>query len=288
MPISLRSATAAAVFILLLAVAATSHAFISLPDLWSTFSAGDKKTIDELEKKQDWNGMHELARKRLGANDTDAAWQYVDGFALQRLGRCSEAIPRFRLVLIVKPEVKDAQNELGRCLLADGQLDAARSTFAGLIGNSPHYWQAYYNLALVYVRKQDVFNARIYLEQLRSRNRKMAAEIEESEINPLEARLEQERIGEANRKNEEKARVERERVARERELLAREVDEARAKAVIPAAALEAKLLPSEPPIAAAPAKSVDERLKELKRLYAKKLITKDAYGARQKELLNQQ
>jgi len=281
MTISLRKAATVALLTLSGVMPATTYAFISFSIPGSAFSRADKKAIDELEQKRDWDGMRELAGKRLKTNDKDAAWLYVDGFALQKLDRCSEAILRFRLVLLIKTESKEAQNELGRCLLATGQIDAAQSTFASLIGNNPDYWQAYYNLALVYVRKQDVRSARIYLEQLKSKNGKMAIEIEESEINPLEFRLEQENFAEVNRNKEKKARI-------EREHLAKEVDEANTKAVIPAAPVEMKLLRADPQVAAVPTKSVEEELKELKRLYAKKLITKDVYSARQKELLAQQ
>ncbi len=287
MAISLRKVAISALLVLSGLMPTTSSAFF--PFSGSAFSRGDKKAIAELERKLDWDGLRELAGMRLKSKGNDAAWLYVDGFALQQLGRCHEAIPRFRLILLVKTESNEAQNELARCLLTTGQLDAAKSTLISLSGNSPGYWQAYYNLVLVYVRQQDLRGARIHLEKLKSINRKMAIEIEENEVNPLESRLEQEGIAEANRKQEEKARFERERVARERGLLEREVDEARAKAVAQAAVVEAKLLPPDPPQAAAvPPKSHEVKLKELKRLYARKMITQDVYKARQKELLAQQ
>jgi tetratricopeptide (TPR) repeat protein len=275
-----------ALLVLSAVMPATSNAFF--PFFGSAFSRADKKAVDELEQKLDWDGLRELAGRRLKANDQDTAWLYVDGFALLQLGRCHEAIPRFRRILLIKTESKEAQNELARCLLTTGQLDAAQSTLISLSASSPGFWQAYYNLVLVYVRKQDVRSARIYLEQLKSRNRRMATEIEEAEIIPLESRLEQEGIAEANRKQEEKARIERERLARERAALAREVDEARAKAVSQAAVVEEKLLPPDAQAAAVPPKSLEIKLKELKRLYAKKMITRDVYSARQKELLAQQ
>lgn len=286
MTISLRRMAVSALLVLSAVMPTTSNAFF--PFSGSAFSRADKKAVDELEQKLDWDGLRELAGRRLKSNDQDTAWLYVDGFALLQLGRCHEAIPRFRLILLIKTESKEAQNELARCLLATGQLDAAKSTLISLSANNPGFWQAYYNLVLVYVRKQDVRGARIYLEQLKSRNRRMATEIEEAEIIPLESRLEQEGIAEANRKQEEKAGIERERVARERAALAREVDEARAKAVSQAAVVEEKLLPPDAQAAAAAPKSLEVKLKELKRLYAKKMITKDVYSARQKELLTQQ
>ena len=279
MTISLRRAVAAALLIVSGAVPTATDAFLSIPK--SSISRGDQEAIDALEQKRDWDGVHKLAGERLRASDKDVAWLYLDGHALQKLDRCSEAIPRFRLVLLILTDSNNAQNELGRCLLTTGQLDAAKSTFMSLIGKSPSFWQAYYNLALVYVRNQDVRSARIYLEQLKSKNRKMAVELEENEINPLESRLEQEKIAEADLKREKKARI-------ESKLLAREVDEAKAQAVTPIAAANARSLPPDPPLTAVPPKSLEEKIKELKRLYAKKIISKDVYSARLKELLMQQ
>jgi tetratricopeptide (TPR) repeat protein len=278
MRISLRTVVTAALLILSGAMPSTTNAFAFFAG--SEFSQADKKAIDELEQKREWDGMRELAGKRLSANDKDAAWLYVDGYALQKLARCSDAIPRFRLVLLIRAESINAQNELARCLLATGQLDAAQTALMSLIVKSPEFWQAYYNLVLVYVRKQDLRSARIYLEQLRSKNSKMASEIEESEIQPLELRLVQEKNAASNRENEEKLRIEQER-------LAREVDEAKAQAVAQADTVAEKLLHPEPQAGVAQSKSVDEKLRELKQLYAKKLITRGVFSARQKELLTQ-
>jgi len=224
--------------------------------------------------------MRELAEKRLRAMGKKPAWLYVDGYALQKLNRCGEAIPQFRLALMLNTHYKEAQNELGCCLLTTGQLDAAVTTFTNLIGKYPDFWQAYYNLGLIYVHKQNPINARIYLEQLKPRNMVMADELEANQIKPLESRLEQERIAAANREKEERERIERERLAKQ------EADaKAKAEAEAAASAEESRL--AEIQAAEASKKSLEKKLTELKRLYAKKLITKETYNALQKDLLMQ-
>ena len=276
MMISFRSATTAALLIMSLAMPATGHAFLYFSIPAGGLSSGDKRAIDKLEQEQDWDGMRELARMRLKSKDNEAAWLFVNGYALQKQERCADAIPQYRLALLIKPDYLEAQNELGRCLLATAQFDAAISTFISAIEKKADYWQAYYNLVLAYVRKQDSRSARIHLEQLRSRNMAMATEVEENEVRPLELKLEQARIAEANRKAEQKRRI-------EVESLEKEV--AVAKAVADAQPAPAMVLESEADAVVAPPKSRDDKLKELKRLYAKRLITRAEYRARQKALL---
>lgn len=279
MAISLQAAMTAVLLIVSLAMPPASHAFDFPSFPRSALSSGDKRAIDKLEQEQDWNSMRELARMRLKTKGNEAAWLFVDGYALQKLERYDEAIPQYRLALLIRTDYMEAQNELGRCLMATGQFDAAISTFISAIGKKPDYWQAYYNMALAHVRKQDPRSARIYLEQLRPRNKAMAVEIEENEIRPLESKLEQARIAEADRKREQKRRI-------ELESLEKEV--AVAKAIADAKAPPEKSLQPEAEAAITPPKSREEKLKELKRMYAKKLITREAYRSRQKELLEQQ
>jgi hypothetical protein len=281
METSVRKAMTVLLLISSLSTPTTSHAFSFFTSFGGSFSSNDKQIVDELEQRQDWNGMRELAGKRLRANDKDPAWLYIDGYALKQLDRCGEAIPQFRLALMLNTHYKEAQNELGCCLLATSQLDAAVSTLTGLIGKYPDFWQAYYNLGLVYVRKQNPANARIYLEQLRTRNMVMAGELEASQIKPLESRLEQERIAAANRgKAEEQERIEKKRLAKE------EAD-AKAKAEAEAAASAEQFRLAKIQVAQASHNSLEQKLTELKRLYVNKLITKGIYNARRKELLMQ-
>jgi len=258
----------------------TSRAFSLFTSPRDTFSSNDEKIVDKLEQRQDWNGMRELAGERLRAKDKEPAWLYIDGYALQQLDRCSEAIPQFRLALLLNTDYKEAQYELGRCLLATSQLDAAVSTLSSLIGKYPDLWQAYYNLGLVYVRKQNPAYARMYLEQLRPGNMAMASELEANQIKRLESKLEQERIWAVNKEKEAKEHIERERLAKI------EAD-AKAKAEAEAATSADRSRLAEVQVARASQNSLEQKLAELKRLLVKKLITKAVYIARQKELLMQ-
>jgi len=284
MEASFRKAMTVLLLISSLSMPATGRAFSLFTSPETAFSSSDVKIVDELEQKQDWNGMRELAGKRLKQNGKEPSWLYVDGHALQQLHRCSEAIPRFRLALMLNTDYNEAQFELGRCLLATSQLDAAVSTFSSLIGKDPESWQAYYNLGLVYVRKQSPIDARMYLEQLRSRNMAMADELETDQIKPLESKLEQERIAAVNRKQEQRERIERERLAK---VEADAKAKATAKAAAEAAAGAEQSRLAEIQVALVSQKSLEQKLAELKQLYAKKLITKEVYNARQKQLLMQ-
>ena len=278
MRISFRRLMTAAVLVFAMAMPVTSHAwfFFFIPGL---FSSNDKKTVSDLEQKKDWVGIHELAEKRLGTatGDLEAAWRGIDGYALLELNRCNDAIPQLRRSNQLKGDNNDVINNLGRCQLNTGQLDDALSTFREVIGKNPEFWPAYYNAGLTLVRKRDPDGARGYLEQLRPRNMVWASKLE-GELQQAEREIEQGKIATANREREEKERADRERLAKE------ELD---AKARADAAAAIEKIRTEEAQTASEAAKSLETRLKDLKRLYSRGLITKDVYDARQRELLAQ-
>lgn len=294
MKASFRRAMTAVLLISSLAMPTTSHAWFFFFIPGGLFSNNDKKTVTELQQKQDWNSLHQLAETRLSNNEDDPVWLNIDAYALQKLNRCSEAIPKFKKSLEFKADNSSAENNLGNCQLTMNQLDDAVATFTNLISKSPDYWQAYYNLGVTYVRKSDPANARIYLDQLNARNMVMAKQLEDSQIKPLESRIEQARIAAANRETEEKDRVERERLAKEEadakakaeaETAAKAKAEAEEKIRAEAAAEKERIAQIE--ATKTPPKSLEVRLKELKQLYGKGLITNAVYDARQKELLKQ-
>lgn len=265
--------------VLALAMPATSHAWFFFFIPFGLFSSDDNKAVQNLEQKQDWKGMLDLAETRLQSDENSSSWLYLNGLALQKLGRCDEAIPKYKRALDLKVgDYKEAQLNLGLCQAMKGELDIALTTFLDLAGKHPDYWQVYSNLIALYNQKHDPVNARVYLEQLKLRNLALASKLEDTLIKPLELKLEQEKISAATREKDEKDRIERERLAKQ-ESDAKLRAEADAKAESDARSRIAEAQ------AAKPFKSLEEQLKDLKQLYGKGLISKEVYETSQKELL---
>jgi tetratricopeptide (TPR) repeat protein len=264
---------------LALAIPLPSHAWFFFFIPLSLFTPNDKKTVEELEKKGDWKGLLEFAETRLSNDEKNPAWLYLSGLAFHKLNRIEDAIGRYQKALDVKPDYKEAQLNLGICYLDRGGYDKAIATFIDLIGKAPEMWQPYYNAGLAYVRKQDPINARVYLEQLKTRNMVWAGTLENNHIKPLEYREEQHKLAIVAREKEEQERVERERQARE-EADAKLKAEAESKA-----AEEQRMRATEAQEPRRPGKPLEEKLKELKQLYTKGLLTKDVYEASQRDLL---
>lgn len=267
-----------AVLVSALAAPATSHAwFFFIP--FGLFSTNDNKTVQNLEQKQDWKGLLDLAETRLQSDENNASWLYANGLALHKLGRYEEAIQKYQRALDLKGgDYKEAQLNLGTSQLTLGSLDSALATFVDLSGKNPEFWQAYSNIILVYSKKNDPVNARLYLEQLKSRNMVVAAKLEEALIKPLELKIEQEKIATALRDQDEKNRIERERQAKQ-EADAKVKAEAQAKTTSDEKSHTAVAQTTKAP------KSLEAQLKDLKQLYGKGLISKDVYDTSQRELL---
>ncbi len=239
---------------------AVSHAWFFFFVPLGLFSQNDKKAIDEMESKQDWKGLLELSEARLKTDEKNPDWMHINGFALQKLNRCREAVPKFEKALELKPDYVEAHLNLGACLVEVGDYDRVIATQTTLIERAPDRWQPYFNVALSYVRKGDPVRARAYLEQLKSRNMVWAEKLETLHIQPLEARIERDKVAAQEREREESARAERELLTRQES----QADTGRVK--------QASM-------------SIEQQLSELKQLYSKGLLSKDVYSARQKEIL---
>lgn len=248
---------AATSLVLALAIPGISHAFFFFIP-FGLFNQSDQKAVEDFEKKKDWKSMLDLAEVRLKNEPKNPVWLYIYGLSLQRMSRIDEAIQQYKLAIAEKSDYKEALLNLGQCQLEKGSYDESIATATDLIGKAPEVWQAYYNIAMAYTKKRDSVNARVYLEQLRPRNIVFATQLEDRFIKPLEAQLEQEKTFAA-----EKDRQEREQ---------REFTEAQARAD---ADTQSKKAPQ----------SVEDRLKELKQLHSKGLLSKDAYEIRQREIL---
>lgn len=277
------------VFRLLAVTAISSFAVLTLSGFFFFFLPlgwllpNDKKAVDEFEQKQDWAGLLRLAETRVKSDDTSSGWHYLNGYALVKLSRCPDALPQFRRAVELKSENVDAENYIGVCQNAGGDYDAAIQTFTSVIGKKPDYWQAYNNMVLAYVMKEDATNARIYLEQLKPRNIVAASAMETSRIAPLEARLAAERVAKSQREVAERERAEADRKEKQ-EAVAKAQEESKAQEDAKQVA-DARASAAEQMTIANSAKPKEVRLKELKSLYAKGLVTKEIYESTQREIL---
>ena len=281
--------TIARVFRLLSVTAISSFAVLTLSGFFFFFLPlgwllpNDKKAVDEFEQKQDWAGLLRLAETRVKTDDTNSGWHYLNGYALVKLSRCPEAVPQFRRAVELKSENVDAENYIGFCQNAGGDYDAAIQTFTSVIGKKPDYWQAYNNMVLAYVMKEDVANARTYLEQLKLRNIVAANAMETIRVAPLEARLSTEKAAKSQREAAERERAEVERKEKQ-DLIVKAQEELKSQEDAKQAA-EVRARLSEQMTVANSAKTKAVRLKELKSLFAKGLVTKEVYESAQQEIL---
>lgn len=267
-----------------LCVLTLSGFFFFIP--FGLFLPNDKKAVDEMEQKKDWAGILSLSETRLRSNEKDPAWLYLNGFSLRRLNRCVEAIPQFQKAINERNNDYDsATTEMGVCQMYTGALDAAIATFYGGIGKHPEEWKHYYNLALTYAKKEDFQNARKYLELLKPRNAVMATQLEDQTIRPQEDRAEQRKILTENELRARLAKEDEAKAKAEAEVLAKE--KARSDAEAAKAEAEAQEVEKGRALAAAkvPTKTLEVRLKELKQLYSKGLLSKEIYDSRQREIL---
>lgn len=79
----------------------------------------------------------------------DANTRYDLGFALDRLGRLSEAIAEYRAALARNPNHLDSLNNLGVALASQGRLDEAARQFERLVAINPDSADAHANLGVV-------------------------------------------------------------------------------------------------------------------------------------------
>ncbi len=94
-------------------------------------SRGDEATsrlIAELEKRQDWQGLAELAQQKLQLDPGDAKGWFILGYARVRLGDFERSAQAYAMVLERAPEDIDAWNMLGESQRLAGRADLAMAT----------------------------------------------------------------------------------------------------------------------------------------------------------------
>jgi len=193
--------------------------FFFLPLGW--LLPNDKKTVEELEQKKDWAGLLGLSEIRIKNSPDESGWYYIRGLALQRMDKCTEAIPAYDLAIEKKNgDYDDAITNKALCQAEIREVDSAIQTLTMAIGRHPENWRHYYNMSYFYVKKEDSDKARIYLEQLRTRNLVVAKQLEENQIQPMERRLiNEKKAAEAAAKyRQDREKLEREKTEREQQV----------------------------------------------------------------------
>lgn len=237
----------------------TSHAWFFFFIPLGLLAGNDKDTVMKMDQEGNWKGMQELSASRLENDQNNASWLYINALSLQKQNNCDEAIKQYKKSIEHKPDFKDPRLNLGICYTDMNRTEEANATFTGLIGLAPEMWQPYYHMGMLFAKLEDTTNARVYLEQLRSRNMVYAKTLDEH-IKATDRQLEVARASKEEAERERLNKLAAERAAEEK----RQVEEKRASKG-----------------------DAETRLAELKKLYTKGLITKAVYEDIQKGLLSE-
>ena len=108
------------------------------------------RAIIDLERKQDWPGMLNLARTQLRLEPGNADWWFLQGYALDRLGQHADAIESFQRALRISPEEEGTWLSLAQSQLALGQTEPAIQTYKQALRNRPESAQTYLALGDTY------------------------------------------------------------------------------------------------------------------------------------------
>jgi tetratricopeptide (TPR) repeat protein len=109
------------------------------------------REVVELEKKQDWPGMLNLARAQLLREPGRTEWWYLQGYALAQQGQHAAAIESFQKAISISPEDEASWLGLGRSQGALGQMERAIQTYRRALSYRPESAQAYLGLADLYI-----------------------------------------------------------------------------------------------------------------------------------------
>ena len=155
-------------------------------------SKSDEARVRELEARGDWAGLAALAAKRLSEHPDDMYWHELSGRALQRLGRCGDAIPDLRVAFDARSAQAGQSVEavfavgltLGLCEMAIRDLPAAAQTMNRLRTLAPESWEPDYNLGVIHALKGDLDAARAAAATLATKQPGMAAALQSRYIDP--------------------------------------------------------------------------------------------------------
>ena len=117
------------------------------------FDQNTANAIVELDKKQDWSGMLNLARTQLQFAPDRAEWWVLQGYALARQGQQAAAIESYQQALRISPEDESSWLALGQSQGELGRYDQAVQAYRQALRYRPESAQAYLALADLYLRQ---------------------------------------------------------------------------------------------------------------------------------------
>lgn len=231
----------------------------------------DKKTVDELLQKQDWVGLLRISEQRVGtvpencylpqcdptrpppgrgSTEDQPVWQFLRGQSLHNLNRCGEAIGAYRLALAGRQgNYAEASTGLGLCLVQAQKYDEAEVAFRDSVRFKPDSWQPYAGLVEVAIARTRHSDAIAANEALKLRNMEVARDYTKR----IDAKFGQ------------------------------SPPTQQISTTAQGSAATSRPEAAQPPLPAA--KSIEDRLRDLKALYDKQLITKDVYEQAQRDIL---
>jgi tetratricopeptide (TPR) repeat protein len=116
----------------------------------------DRATADrivELEQKQDWTRMLELAQAQLQREPDHADWWFLRGYALSRQGQHAAAIESYQQALRISPEDEGSWLALGKSQSELGRPEQAAQAYRQALRYRPESAQVYLALAELYLRQ---------------------------------------------------------------------------------------------------------------------------------------
>jgi len=111
------------------------------------------REIVELDKKQDWPGLLDLARALLQREPDRAEWWFLQGYALARQGQHAAAVESYERAIRISPEDESSWLSLGQSQSALGQMERAIQTYRQVLRYRPESAPAYLALADLYIRQ---------------------------------------------------------------------------------------------------------------------------------------
>lgn len=103
-----------------------------------------------LERRKDWNGLLQWGQAWAQADARDPLAWFVQGRALNELGRLPEAIAAYQQNVRIAPDDVWARNNLGNAYRDSGRPRDAMLEYRAAVEIDPDYIQAWHNLGLTF------------------------------------------------------------------------------------------------------------------------------------------
>jgi len=130
----------------------TSHAWFFFFIPGSMFTSSDKREVADLHKKADWNGLRDLAQKKIDSDATNADWWIQKGFANLRLLNYGEAAKSYSEAVRLQPSSYIAINDLGVVYQNQGKYKEALDQYQSALKVKPDFPLAMQNSARMQYR----------------------------------------------------------------------------------------------------------------------------------------